>query len=244
MSRLMFCKTGESNLGIRMYMDASFANDVLTSCSTSGFVIMLGGAAVSCCQSWVALSTAKAKANAAIEAIHKAKWLTNLINSMTKDIASLEQIIGLDIHNNSAVHDFVKRNGLKRNAHHAIVHMQYLKESALDGFNLVSIISAENIADMFTKALDAKQLNFLSEMMGMVKGKCNQANAKTDFSPGECWKQANSPSPTSSNLGQPLVVSRIASSVFCLAPQPVLHFPSCSTGWVALFDKKYGEALL
>ena len=106
------------------------------------------------------LSTAKAKINTAIKAVRKAKWMINLVISITICFGHnccIKKLTGLDIHkDNSAVHNIVNHRGLKCNICHIVVCMQYLKESALDGYKLVTVMSDNNIANAFTKALPAE----------------------------------------------------------------------------------------
>ena len=89
------------NLGLRYkdddtelvgYSDADWAGDLNDRKSTSGYVFMLGGAAISwksCKQGCVALSTAEAEYMALASAAQEALWMTRLINEFRVFEASI-----------------------------------------------------------------------------------------------------------------------------------------------------------
>ena len=169
---LCFTKTGELHCGLKVYMDASFTNNMETSCSTLGIIIMTRGAAVSWalhCQPWVAMSMAKAEINTAMEAVHKAKWIINLSNLLAKPIGSDKLLKGLAItKDNLAACNIVEHGGIKCNVCHVTVRIQFLKENMLLGYKLKSITLELNMADTFTKLLPVACFTDLSTKMGLV----------------------------------------------------------------------------
>jgi len=170
---LTFRKTGEPRLGIKAYVDASYADDVQTNRSTSGFVFVAAGAAVSWAsrrQPWVALSTAESEINAAVECVREAKWLTNMVNAFIARTKGEPLKFGLEIaEDNSAALAIVDRGGVKRNVRHVLVRIAYLKEAKEDKFVLKPIKSVDNVADAFTKALDGQRLRLLATGMGLTQ---------------------------------------------------------------------------
>jgi hypothetical protein len=148
------------------YSDASFQGCKDTGRSTTGFVFLLNGAAVS----WgsrrhktVAMSTAEAEYMAAAETTKDALWLRNLLEDLGFPVKCC-QLLG----DNMATLAMIKNPVSSARAKHIDRVHHFVRERAARGevkFDYVR--SEENAADIFTKLLPGKSLEMCMISMGL-----------------------------------------------------------------------------
>eukprot|EP00775_Hariotina_reticulata_P001034 gene1034-1371_t len=138
-------------LGINIYRD-HYAGDIDTRRSTTGYVFMYNGGAVSWQskrQPTVAVSTAEAEYMAAAAAVKEGLWLSKLLTDLGKPTAVIEILAD----NQSAIK--LLRNPISsfRSKHIDVIH-HFARERVMRGEVKFSYISTANqLADVLTKAL-------------------------------------------------------------------------------------------
>jgi hypothetical protein len=149
------------------FSDASFAEETGRK-SRSGYVFMIGGAAVSWfCkkQGPVALSSTEAEYYALSEAVKEAVWIRQLFNELG---VPLRQPTVINEDNQSTIAIALDPVHHQRTKHiDTRVHFlrQHIKEKRVE---LVYCPTEDMIADIFTKALPIKQHIKLTGMLGLV----------------------------------------------------------------------------
>ena len=151
------------------YSDADWAGDVGDRKSTSGYVFIQGGAAVSwksSKQSCVALSTAEAEYIALSAAVQEAVWLQQLMSDL----------LNKSIHEMTIFEDNQSTICLAKNQHthgrtkHIDIKYHFIRNMVEAGRIKLAYCPTENmIADMFTKGLSIKQFGKLRELTGVSK---------------------------------------------------------------------------
>lgn len=161
--------TAKSPPHLVCYSDADLAGDQTTGRSTSGYVCMYSGAALSWRsqrQGTVSISSAEAEIMAASETAQEILWL----NALLKDIISLEKPV-LYLDNESAVklsHN-PKYEYHKRTKHIKLKHL-FVRECVTNGELLVKQVpSTTQLADMLTKPLYGPRLEDLSGKIGLKR---------------------------------------------------------------------------
>ena len=143
------------NLELQGFADADFAGCQDTLTSTSGFVFMFGGAAVSwrsIKQPLTAGSTMLAEFLACYEATSQAMWLRNFIISLSV-VESIHRPIQL-WNDNSAAVTFAKGNKRTRGSRLLDVKFIIVKEKISQGYTTIDHIGTEQmIADPLTKGV-------------------------------------------------------------------------------------------
>ncbi|BBH07111.1 hypothetical protein Prudu_018948 [Prunus dulcis] len=143
------------NLELQGFADADFAGCQDTLKSTSGFVFMFGGAAVSwrsIKQPLTAGSTMLAEFLACYEATSQAMWLRNFIISLSV-VESIHRPIQL-WNDNSAAVTFAKGNKRTRGSRLLDVKFIIVKEKISQGYTTIDHIGTEQmIADPLTKGV-------------------------------------------------------------------------------------------
>jgi hypothetical protein len=166
--RLVF--TGAAKVGVPIvtaYTDADFAEDPITRKSTTGWVVMLCGAAISWRskrQSTVARSTMEAEYVAAASIVDELIAVRRFLSELGCPQPG-PTIVHVDNTSSIAV---AKEGGKEERRKHIDVKHHCIVE-AIDQkiINLKWISSAENVADLFTKPLpDAKFRNFKNVILG------------------------------------------------------------------------------
>ena len=152
---------------LHMFVDADWAGDPNTRRSTTGWVAMLSGAAISWAskrQKSIALSTMEAEYIAASEAAKEATWLRNFINELELPGLNISSV-PVFIDNESAVKLAKNPEDHKRSKHIDIRH-HYIRQTVADGtIELLRVPSKDNTADILTKPL-AKE-DFLRHTAGL-----------------------------------------------------------------------------
>ena len=177
--RILRYLKGTSNLGliyredtpgiITGYSDADWAGDVGDRKSTSGYVFLLGGAAISwksSKQTCVALSTTEAEYIALSAAAQEAVWLqkltSDLLNESVREISILED-------NQSAI-CLAKNPQVHGRTKHIDIKYHFIRDMVDTGrIKLTYCASEDMIADMLTKGLPIKQFEKIRGLAGVGK---------------------------------------------------------------------------
>jgi transposase InsO family protein len=149
------------------YVDADWASDVNDRKSTSGFVFMLGGAAISWGskkQTSVALSSTEAEYIAAAHAAKEAIWLRRLLTELGENLESpttlfVDNQSAIAIARNPEFHDRTKHievryHFLRQVVDSKEVHLEYLP-------------TGEQVADILTKGLSREKHETFVRKMGL-----------------------------------------------------------------------------
>jgi hypothetical protein len=158
-------KPGTNEIELIGYCDADYAGDLDTRRSTTGYVFLLNGGAISWqskLQPTVAVSTAEAEYMAATAAVKEALWLRKLFASL-----GFTTSIRIFADNQSAIK--LLRNPISslRSKHIDIVH-HFARERVMRGEVSFSYIqTSEQVADILTKALPSARHHQCKEDMGV-----------------------------------------------------------------------------
>ena len=171
--RLVYTGTARSGvLSVTAYTDADFAEDPMTRKSTTGWVVMLCGAAISWRskrQSTVARSTMEAEYVAAASIVDELIAVRRLLSELGCPQPG-PTIVRID---NTASIAVAKEGGKEERRKHIDVKHHCIVE-AIDNqvINLKWIPSADNIADLFTKPLPDARYRILKEaVLGQAQAK-------------------------------------------------------------------------
>jgi hypothetical protein len=158
---------GDSPITLRAYSDSDWANCIDTRRSVGGYVCSLGSGAVSWTarkQKVVATSSCEAEYIAAFETAKECIWLRTLLNSINHRQPN-HTIISCD---NTATKTLSEDPLLHSRVKHVDIKYHFLRERVQSGdLRLTYINTRENVADMFTKALDVKQFIYLRGFLGL-----------------------------------------------------------------------------
>ena len=152
------------------FSDADWAGDVSTRKSRSGFIFVLGGAAVSWqsrLQDIVTLSTAEAEYVAATEAGKESVWLGQLLFELGE--TNVQSDLYLD--NQSAI-KIAKNPVFHRRTKHIDVRYHKIREwVAMKKFDVKFVRSIDMAANFLTKNVDGKLLAHNRNLVGLVSEK-------------------------------------------------------------------------
>lgn len=137
------------------YSDSDWAGDLDTRRSTSGYVFLLAGAAISWKsrrQPTVALSSTEAEYMAIAETVKEAIWLRRLFSEITQSSKPQEQqLIYLD---NSGAKDLAHNPKHHDRTKHIDIRYHYIRDCIENkAIRLEYVNTASNTADILTKAL-------------------------------------------------------------------------------------------
>ena len=163
--------SGKHGLQLRGFVDSDFAGCEDSRKSTTGWVFTLAGGPVSWAsqrQKTVATSTMDAEYIAGTEAAKEAVWIRNFINDLQIPGVYIDTI-PLYIDNNSAL-KLTRNPEFHSRSKHIDVKYHFIREKVEEGvINTQRVDTADNLADVFTKALAkpihedfAYRLNLLS----------------------------------------------------------------------------------
>ena len=149
------------------YSDSDWGGDLLNRRSRSGGVIFLGGSPIywsSNIQTLVALSSAEAEINALKEIVKSVLWIRGIL----KDIQILPGISSkptLVYEDNSSVLEIVINPEVSKRNRHYDMSYHFIRENIEEFKNILIrwIDTDNNVADLFTKALDEKKLSYFRE---------------------------------------------------------------------------------
>ena len=154
---LLYKANTSSESEIAGFSDSDWAGDVGDRKSTSGYVFLLGGAAVSwksTKQTTVALSTAEAEYIALSSASQEAIWLQQLISDLSKK-ALRKMIIYED---NQSTICLAKNQAVHGRTKHIDIKYHFIRDLVEAGkIELVYCTTENMVADIFTKGLSIRQ---------------------------------------------------------------------------------------
>jgi len=158
-------------LSVGGYSDADWAGCLDTRRSTTGYVFMLGGAAVSWCtvlQPTVALSSTEAEYLAATSATQEVMWMRDFLAELGVP-QTAASVVWID--NQSALK--LMQNPLhRRQVKHVNLRFYFLREQvAKQVVSFAFVRSEEQVADSLTKAVSIHKTKWCRERMGVVEWK-------------------------------------------------------------------------
>ena len=156
------------------YADSDWGGDADTQKSTTGYVFIAGGAAVSWCskkQSVVARSSTEAEHSASAQAGGEATWLQEFVKEL-KPGAKFEAI-RIFSDNQANLKMMQKHEARGRTRHIAIqkAYVRDLMEKGIAAFEWIGI--EEQVADSLTKAVNENKVNYCRERFGVLKLELN-----------------------------------------------------------------------
>jgi hypothetical protein len=153
---------------LHAYVDADLAGDKDTMKSTTGYAIMLYGGIISWSaklQTTVALSTAEAETNAAVEAV---KTLCH-IRLFLRELGEPQLYPTTVYEDNNAVISLVEGAESSKKSKHFMLKTHFLIEKKLAGiFKMKKVITTEQLADVFTKNLTKDNFYKYRKWMGVI----------------------------------------------------------------------------
>ncbi|KAK9063785.1 hypothetical protein SSX86_017657 [Deinandra increscens subsp. villosa] len=156
-------------LELKGFCDADYAGDLDTRRSTTGYVFMLGQAAVTWCskrQPTVSLSTTEAEYRAAAMAAQEIVWLKLVLGEL-KQQADMKVTLYCD--NLSSI-QLAENPMFHARSKHIEVHYHFIREKVLGGeIDLKYIDTDHQVADMFTKSLPSVKIQGFCEAMNMSR---------------------------------------------------------------------------
>lgn len=159
----------ETNFKLSGFCDADYGGDPSTRRSTTGYVFLLGGGAVSWCsklQPTVSLSTTEAEYRAASMAAQECIWLKQVLTDLKQ---TFEDPIVLRCDNKSTI-QLASNPTIHGRSKHIEVDCHYVREKVLQGkISLVYVNTDEQSADMFTKGLSKPKMEKFMSKLNMKK---------------------------------------------------------------------------
>lgn len=159
---------GGSEFTIRGYVDSDFAGDLEKRKSTTGYVFIIAGGAVSWVsklQTVVALSTTEAEYMAATQAFKEAIWLKKLM----EELGHKQEKILLYCDSQSALH--IARNpAFHSRTKHIDVQYHFVREVVEDGsVDFQKVHTKENPADALTKPVNTDKYIWCRSSCGLAE---------------------------------------------------------------------------
>ena len=158
---------GPKTTGLYGYTDSDHAGDIDTRRSTTGYVYMFNGGAISWSsrlQQTVAASTTEAEYMAASAATKEALWLSKLFSDLGFDTKPV--LIYCD---NQATISLIRNPVTSARSKHIDIIYHFARERALrNEVRFVYCITNNNLADIFTKALPDIKFVFCRTGMGLM----------------------------------------------------------------------------
>jgi hypothetical protein len=156
----------KSKGGIIGYVDSDFAGDLDGYRSTSGFVFLSDGTAISWgskLQKLAALSTVEAEFVAMSSGVQEALWLSKLVHDVGEDLGA-----AVILSDNTGALANIRGIPISPRTKHIGVRFHRVRGEVVKGnINPQYIHTSENVADMFTKILPKASFVKFREMSGM-----------------------------------------------------------------------------
>jgi hypothetical protein len=157
---------GGTRSGLEAYTDADYAGDIDTRRSTTGYVFILNGGAISWSsrlQQTVAASTTEAEYMAAASATKEGLWLRKLLSEMQLDIT----IIDIKADSQSAI-KLLKNPVFSMRSKHIDIIYHFARERVIRGEVRFHYIRTDSmVADALTKAVPTSKFQFCRSAMGV-----------------------------------------------------------------------------
>lgn len=154
-------------ISLSIYSDADYGGDLDTRRSTTGFVLMIGGGAISWCsqrQPTVALSTTESEYVAASQTLKELIWVNRLLREI---VPSVNIVPHLNIDNQSAI-KLIKNPEFHKRTKHIDIKYHFIREQYQKSvFEPIYVQSKDQIADIFTKPLPKESFARFRLMMGV-----------------------------------------------------------------------------
>jgi len=150
------------------YCDADYAGDIDTRRSTTAYVFMLHGGAITWCskrQPTVAVSTTEAEYMAASQAVKEALWLRKLMVDLEVPVCGGVNILA---DNQSAIKLLKNPVVSLRSKHIDIMHHFARERVVRKEVAFTYVQTTEMVADVLTKALPKAKHQMCKAWMGMV----------------------------------------------------------------------------
>ena len=160
--------SGEGRTNLVGYTDSDYAGDMDTRRSTSGYIFLHLGGAISWGskrQSCTAISTTEAEYVAASNATQEAVWIQRLLGQIGQLPPGPVRIL---CDNQSAI-SLVHNPAHHQRTKHIDVKFHFIREKQASNFiDIVYIDTQHQLADIFTKPLSTPQFNFIRARIGVV----------------------------------------------------------------------------
>jgi len=156
----------KSNQSLYGYVDSDYAGDLDRRRSLTCYLFILRGCAVSwkaTLQATVALSTTEAEYMAISEAVKEAIWVRQLVGELVQE----EQEIVIYCDSQSAIH-LTKNQMFHDRTKHIDIRYHFVRD-VISGGDIVikKINTADNPADMLTKALPQTKFHHCQDLVGL-----------------------------------------------------------------------------
>ena len=152
------------------YSDSDFAGDVNDRKSTSGFVFLLNGSAISWRskkQTVVAQSTTEAEYIAMSYAVREAIWIKSVIYDLKCDLIPEITVVNIKT-DNQQVLELSKNEIVSEKSKHIDVKYHLVRDHSISGtIELAHVPSCDMIADTMTKGLNKTKFSFFRQAMGV-----------------------------------------------------------------------------
>lgn len=159
---------GKERHGIFGYCDADWAGDLDHRKSTTGYIFMLNGGAISWStkkQQAVALSTTEAEYMAIVHATQEAIWLRNL----REQIFPCQNDFVLIYSDNQGAIQLAKNNAYSARTKHIYIKVEFVKEKLEQKIIEIKYVPTNaNIADLLTKGLSKVKHSLLTQEIGIT----------------------------------------------------------------------------
>ena len=158
---------GHARPGLEVYCDADYAGDVDTRRSTTAYVFILNGGAVSWSsrlQQTVAASTTEAEYMAAAATIKEALWLRKLLASLGMQ----ERAVPIKADSQSAIKLLKNPMSSMRSKHIDVIYHFARERVARNEVSITYVRTDDMVADMLTKPLPAPKFRAHRDAMGVT----------------------------------------------------------------------------
>ena len=160
---------GAGEPGLSAYCDADYAGDISSRRSTTGYVFILNGGAISWnsrLQPTVAVSTVEAEYMAAAAAVKEALWLRVLFTSLGMHF----EIVTINCDNQGAIKLLKHPIASQRSKHIDIIYHFAREHVMRKNVSFEYCATEDMVADIFTKAVAEGKFVFCRSMMGIIGG--------------------------------------------------------------------------
>jgi hypothetical protein len=158
---------GGGKRGISIYSDADWGGDLDTRRSTTGYVVVMGGAAIawsSHLQRTVAVSTQEAEYQAQAAAAREALSVRKILSDIGRGVQTLKILS-----DNQAAISLAENPMVQARSKHIDIQHHFVRDRISRGeISLSYIPTSLMVADMLTKALDPIKIKTCREGMGLI----------------------------------------------------------------------------